>query len=285
MVNVHIGAAESSSLFAHEFKGETISPAEMERRVSEEDLMVVNPFFSRFMFGFRVPGRKICYVQDFRTFPVLDCGFDLYVSVSTLVHDFLEVVYGIDCTIIPPFIEVETLTAPPPWRERPLTVAMYVKEGEENRAAGDFLLRELSIHIPELKVDVLSKNVLEHRALVGRIAHNRYLMNVSLAEGFGLVPLEAMAVGTCVVGLDGLGGRDYLRPGDNSMTYGIKDIGKVIPALKDLTNDAGLSERLTHSGSATARSYTKERFVSSWQNLLQPFLGCPVIEGNVASAH
>jgi len=41
------------------------------------------------------------------------------------------------------------------------------------------------------------------------------LYPLSVAEGFGLVPLEAMAMGSVVVGFDGYGGREHLTPGAN----------------------------------------------------------------------
>jgi glycosyltransferase involved in cell wall biosynthesis len=54
-----------------------------------------------------------------------------------------------------------------------------------------------------------------HRELMARIGQCRHLLTLSAAEGFGVVPLESVAMGTTVMGFDGLGGRDYMRPGIN----------------------------------------------------------------------
>ena len=46
----------------------------------------------------------------------------------------------------------------------------------------------------------------------------------SYAQGFGLMPLEAMAMGCTVVGFDGYGGRDYMRPDINCCVVPYPDI-------------------------------------------------------------
>src|SRR4051812_25007649 len=82
-----------SDQFTYEVKPKLMPLAKVEREMTADDLLVVNPAFSPLMLGLRLPGRKICYVQDFRTFQILDGHFDLYVSVSSTVRKFLRGVY------------------------------------------------------------------------------------------------------------------------------------------------------------------------------------------------
>src|ERR1700712_440151 len=56
--------------------------AEMENTIIDRDVLICNPSFSPFMFGLRLPGTKISYVQHFVSFQTLDCRFDHYVAVS-----------------------------------------------------------------------------------------------------------------------------------------------------------------------------------------------------------
>src|SRR5689334_15799930 len=56
--------------YAIEFPKLTI--AEMEDTIAEDDILIANPSFSEFLFGLRLPGRKLCYVQGFSTFSLLD---------------------------------------------------------------------------------------------------------------------------------------------------------------------------------------------------------------------
>ncbi len=50
--------------------------------VTDDDILLVNPSFSKLLLGWRLRGIKICYVQGFSTYDLLDCRFDYYVAVS-----------------------------------------------------------------------------------------------------------------------------------------------------------------------------------------------------------
>src|SRR4051812_19400294 len=75
-------------LFRYDTSVQTVSVTQMEHMVGSDDVMIVNPSFSRFLFGMRLTGRKIMYIQDFRTFLLPDCHFDMYVSVSSVVSRY-----------------------------------------------------------------------------------------------------------------------------------------------------------------------------------------------------
>ena len=60
----------------------TTDVAGMEASIADDDVLIANPSFSRLSFGLRCRGLKVMYVQGFTTFGLLDCSFDLYVSVS-----------------------------------------------------------------------------------------------------------------------------------------------------------------------------------------------------------
>jgi len=272
MVDVQVHG-QALRQFEYEWLPPSVSVAEMEQRITGDDLLVVNPSFSRFMFGRRLPGRKICYVQDFRTFQALDCHFDLYVSVSTVVRDFLRTIYVIDTSIIPPFIQLERLPPVVAWRKRRSGSAlMYVKTGDENEIAAQYLLRSLQ-SLPGLTIEMRKDNGIAHGEFLRNIGAVRYLINVSLAEGFGVIPLEAMALGTCVTGLDGLAGRDYMRLGENSITYSMKNIDRIPEAMETLLCDDAAAEALAAQGMADAQHYTHARFRQSWIDALRNFLG------------
>ena len=60
---------------------------------------------------------------------------------------------------------------------------------------------------------LLDPSPLPQTDFLARLGACRYLVSLSAAEGFGLVPLEAMAMGTTIIGFDGFGGREYMRSG------------------------------------------------------------------------
>ena len=79
------------------------------------------------------------------------------------------------------------------------------------------------------------------------------------AEPFGLVPLEAMACGTPVVATGTGGSGEYLRDGVNSLLYSAGDPRLLADALRRMSVDPILRDRLVGGGTATAGRLTVER--------------------------
>ena len=263
------------AIFEYDTPMPQIKIAEMERAITKDDVLVVNPAFSNHLFGLRLPGRKIMYVQDFRTFLLLDCHCDLYVSVSQLVARYVYALYGITTPVIPPFIEPPPIDAAP-WDERPAGSALvYIKSPtREHHMLLQLLQRRLGKVAPQIDLS----NVLEGRGLsqpefFARLASVRYFVNLSLAEGFGLVPLEAMAAGTMVTGVDGLAGRDYMRQGVNSLTASIRDLRGVPIVVQRAFEDEALARECAEGGLRTAALYSHNAFKTAWLNQLSELFG------------
>lgn len=273
-VDVHIYDIESE-IFSYDTPMKTISVADMERSITADDVMVVNPAFSQFLFGLTLPGRKIMYVQDFRTFLLLDCHFDLYVSVSHVVSRYLHALYGMVTKVIPAFIdppEVEMV----PWEKRPEGSALvYIKNpSREHQTLLKFLEQQLSKTAPHIDVSqILEGRGLSHADFIRTLASVRYLVNFSLAEGFGLVPLEAMSVGTMVTGVDGLAGGDYMQHGVNSFTGNIRDLRPLPSIIKNAFEDEALAKTCIANGFITAQRFGYEAFKTAWLAELSTFLG------------
>lgn len=272
LVDVHIYDT-AAPIFSYDMPITTMSVAEMEKTITANDLMVVNPSFSQFLFGLTLPGRKIMYVQDFRTFLLLDCHFDWYVSVSPLVARYVEALYGITTPVIPAFINPPPVAATP-WDERPKGSALvYMKNPSREHK---ILLKYLQKNLHGSGIDL--SQVIEGRALpqadfLKAIASVRYFVNLSMAEGFGLVPLEAMSVGTFVTGVDGLAGRDYLKQEENSFTGSIRDLRPLPSLIRRAFEDEALAQRCVEGGFATAQRYQYDAFQAAWLSQLAAFLG------------
>ena len=116
-------------VFAYDLRMPQITLDELERSITADDLLIVNPSFSSRQFGWRLPGVKICYVQDFKTFVLLDRKFDHYVAVSDFVGNFLRCVYDLDVRVIPPFVPLEQLPATLPWWQRRADVVAVCRKG------------------------------------------------------------------------------------------------------------------------------------------------------------
>src|SRR3569832_1099493 len=87
---------------------------------------------------------------------------------------------------------------------------------------------------------------------------------LSAAEGFGLVPLEAMALGTLVIGYDGFGGRQYLRSGENCLVAPYPQIDRVADLLIEAVANPARSEALAARGPGTAAAFSYAAFRRAW---------------------
>jgi glycogen(starch) synthase len=87
------------------------------------------------------------------------------------------------------------------------------------------------------------------------------LFPVRWEEPWGLVPLEAMTVGTPVVATGTGGSAEYLRDGGNALLIG-RDGGpdKLAAAVRRLAADPDLRRRLREGGLRTAAGYTERSY-------------------------
>lgn len=79
-------------------------------------------------------------------------------------------------------------------------------------------------------------------------------------EPWGLVPLEAMAIGRPVVAVPRGGARTYLRDGENALLIAPEDPLALAEALRRLAQDSELRSRLRAGGARTAREHSAERY-------------------------
>ena len=254
----------------------TLSVAEMEAQITPRDLLVVNPSFSPHQFGWRLPGTKISYVQDFKTFALLDRKIDHYIAVSDFVRDFLRTVYALDVPVIAPFIELECDAA---------VDAVVAASGRRAccRIAKAFrkcgICRSRDCARSSARARRTSSSTIRCRRRASRIATlmshlgtRRFVLTLSAAEGFGLVPLEAMAMGATVIGYDGFSGRQYMRSGENCFVAPYPEIERVADMLVEAVASPARSETIAQHGRETAQHYSYARFRRAWIDALSRML-------------
>jgi glycogen synthase len=86
-------------------------------------------------------------------------------------------------------------------------------------------------------------------------------------EPFGIVPLEAMACGTPVVGTGAGGSREYLRSEENCVLCTPGDPASVAAAVTRLADDGSLRQRVVAGGLRTAASLTVDRLTDQLEDL------------------
>jgi len=253
-----------------------VSIAQMEREIARDDVLIVNPSFSSHQFGWRLPGCKISYVQGFSTYALLDRKLDHFVAVSDFVHGFLRGVYDLDVRVIPPFIDVEAATPALPWSQRAESVVLPYRKGIPEAWESSWLrLRAiLAERAPDITLaEPLPASGVPHDELLSQLGRARYFLTLSAAEGFGLVPLEAMAMGAMVIGYDGFGGRHYMRPGENCAVAPYPDVERVADLLIEAVNAPEHSAAVAERGRETARHYSYAAFRRAWIDEFRTALG------------
>ena len=102
------------------------------------------------------------------------------------------------------------------------------------------------------------------------------LFPVRWEEPWGLVPLEAMAVGTPVVATGTGGSAEYLRDRENALVVG-RGAGPeaFAEAVRDLAGDDALRDRLRKGGRATAARYTEHAYNRAIEEALARALASP----------
>ncbi len=91
-------------------------------------------------------------------------------------------------------------------------------------------------------------------------AHDAIVFPVIWEEPWGLVPLEAMALGRPVVASGRGGSSEYLRDGENCLLHEAEDPASIAAAVRRLAGDEALRERLRAGGLRAASHYTESRF-------------------------
>ncbi|GAC1658899.1 MAG: hypothetical protein NVS4B13_02620 [Candidatus Elarobacter sp.] len=259
-----------ADVFGYDSEFPQMSIEEMERSITDRDVLHANAGHSRFVFGPRLPGRKIMYVQGFTTARPLDCSFDAYVSVSSFVQQYLKTVYAVDAPTIAPFIEPQLLAPAIPWDDRPPDSAAVHLKGQ----VADLVALRLALarNGSDIRLEHVIPGGISRYRLSEYIGAARYLVNVSPAEGFGLVPLEAMAVGSVVLGFDGFGGREYLVDGVNCRCVAYGDFDGLAQRIIAAFEAPQLASRYRAAGLETAARYEYPRFRAAWCAQLDAFL-------------
>jgi hypothetical protein len=259
---------ENTSFHKYPLVMPAITVEDFVKTSSDRDIILINPGFSRLLIGWRSNGLKICYVQGWNTYSILDKRFDHYVAVSEFVASFLKSVYDIKAPIIPAFVDLALLPAAVPWRNRPDGGVLPYRKGDLEIWDMSFeKLREIvAKRAPSIRIEEPfgSGGGIPHDEILKTLGSVRHVLFLSAAEGFGLVPLEAMAMGSVVLGYDGYGGRQYMRPGRNCAVASYAQIEKVAELLIDTVNSPHRAERIALRGAATARQFSYDAFRARW---------------------
>jgi hypothetical protein len=262
-----------NGVFLYDLKYPTVTVDAMIADIRAKDILIANPSFSYHGLGSRARGKKVMYIQGFNTFDLLDCQFDYYVTVSAFVQAFVRNVYAIETEVIPAFVDVSPDLPRKPWTDRPRdSFFVWTKGTSPLRHSVHERLQQI---LPEHRLETTLTAKVAHGEFLRILGESRFFITLSAAEGFGLPALEAMAMGTTVIGFDGFGGREYMRSGTNCMVRPFPDVDGVANAIRLLYSDTQKAEKIAEAGRETAaeQRFSYEGFRSAWIRKFQRILG------------
>jgi glycosyltransferase involved in cell wall biosynthesis len=189
-------------------------------------------------------------------------------------------------TILPPGVERAFLDQPgerepPAWRWRLLYVGRVVEQKGVHTA-----IASLPLLPAEAKLQIVGEGDRPYRSRLEELAStlgvyervrfdgqrpreqlievyreaDAVVFPVQWSEPWGLVPLEAMALGRPVVATGRGGSGEYLADGRNALLFGAGDAVALAKALRGLAADQELRRRLTTNGYETAKRYSEDAF-------------------------
>jgi hypothetical protein len=173
--------------FDYPYRFPTISQVEMESSICADDLLICNPGFSINMFGLRLPGKKICYVQGFTSYDVLDVFYDRFAFSSRFVKEYVQKwrYYDINGPVINPFIHTE-IFAGGQEREKRRPSVMVLHHKGLTKPLDDKEEQIYRHKYQQSKLTFEHYHGLRQHELANIMGHHKYYLSVSPLEGFGL---------------------------------------------------------------------------------------------------
>lgn len=227
---------------------------------------------------------SLCVVLDdwLRYGPVVDPAWRSSsppaVDRALFLSDFIRARSGVPGELVPVGYDERAFVAsdPPPWsgrlylpgrldrRKGHLTALRALPAGMTLTISGvGDAVFERELH--DVAGPAVTFSTTRDRAAIAAeyAAHDAVLFPVEWDEPWGLVPLEAMAVGRPVIATGTGGSAEYLVDGDNCLLVAPGDADALRAAIERLAADPGLRARLVAGGRATAPRYTQSRFVTA----------------------
>jgi glycosyltransferase involved in cell wall biosynthesis len=189
-----------------------------------------------------------------------DFGFSAYLCVSSPIQQALKKWFGVNASVVRPALDSAFFGDAFKPLARPISVACMPRKGLHHLRLVQALLAAVGSKLSWLEIDGLPKE-----QVAARLRDAHIYVSTSAAEGLGLPPLEAMAVGCLVVGFAGGGGLDYATA-DNGVWVPDQDPWALAEALRetiaslDDADAVALFDAKRRAGRATAENYTRARF-------------------------
>ncbi|MEO8504749.1 MAG: glycosyltransferase [Acidobacteriota bacterium] len=239
--------------------------------VTANDVVVVPEVLAASEAALRHPWRRIVFVQgSFLIVSGMGGGVDYaalgYRSAMAVLPHVARVVerhFGLPAAIVPPFIAPRFFATSPRPRQRRILLAVkdgYRRAGIPDESIAAALLAKELASRPEWSLVPLQGKT--HDEVAELMQTSTILVNVNSLEAFNTTVPEAMAAGCIPICYEAVGGRDFLRDGENAVVFQNHDVYALVERVCDLIDrfeeHESFFERLRDGGKSTAASYRPE---------------------------
>lgn len=210
---------------------------------------------------------------------------DHILTISNYLQSKLKTVFHVDSRVIKNGIHYDLLSHHSNQNEvKTITIIL-----RNNVMKGDFLLLDLikiigekyhnlevnviciqdSIVFPLLKNKDIILNKIEgplSRLEIGSILkYTDIFIDASINEGFGLMPLEAMAAGAVPIVSNSFGVLEYMEDGNNGYVINeVNDVDKYVEKLDVLLQNSSLFQSMKKQAAATAKNFDYDAVVEGY---------------------
>jgi alpha-maltose-1-phosphate synthase len=120
---------------------------------------------------------------------------------------------------------------------------------------------------PDPSINYLGK--IPHSELSSVIAQNDVFLFPSFFEGFGLVILEAMAIGLPVITTPATAGPDVIREGEDGFIVDVFDKRKLIEKINYFIENPDAVEKMGRNARQQAEKFSWDAYYDRWENIIQ----------------
>ena len=225
------------------------------------------------------PVRKVVFCQNhyyaslgIGSYPTLTTvGINAAIAASETILRFLRERFPETATALVPYPIDELLFQP---RSKRVQVC-YAPRKRPIEAT--YILDRLRSMNPDLRsIPFVEISDMHERQVAEVMGESAVFLSLNRLEGFGLMPLEAMASGCVVIGFTGVGGREYATSANGFWTENedcCQCVNDLANLLRLVTAGTPIITSIVEAGRRTARAYCREPCLQRLVEFCGDFMG------------
>ena len=200
---------------------------------------------------------------------------DYVLTISDYLANQHKTLFGINSIVVPNGIDYNLIYKKDKKNVKP-TILMNIRQ--ESLKAGYILIdiiKKLTLKCKNIKIIVLDntkeniycvnnnktveieyiKGPVDRNTIYDKIAESSIVVDASISEGFGLLPLEAMAGGVVPVVSNALGNNEYCTKDNSIMIDEVNNADKYVDAIISLIENESKLNKMSENAQKTAKQY------------------------------